>query len=209
MLNNRKTFEEKLIPSLRAIDPDVPLPERLPVFLWEKMEPDPFCKNVTELEKEGEIPANAYFVVKGFVLVCGYNSKLDRYIMRIYGENKIVAMNCFMRQKKSKYTIIGCKGTLVWRISSAHMQEIYKEMEGMLHMAWKTAGYYNDDMEEMKNDLLSHPMQERVLRFYSCFVGLLPSKKSPIRDAAIADYLQMSVAWLKRIRKKLSDDGLL
>ncbi|WP_316791493.1 Crp/Fnr family transcriptional regulator [Pedobacter frigoris] len=208
MLNNRKPFG-KLMNVLHGINPDMPLPGPLEPYLWENMGPGPFCKVGRTLEYEGEVPKNAYYVVSGFVIVYGYNSKADRYVMRIYGENTIVAMDCFMRQQVSKYTIVGCKDTLVWSISNTHMQQIYKDLEGMKDVAWQTASKYSDHMEEMKNRLLSKTMEERVLKFYKYFDRLLPATKSPVRDVDIADYLQMSVASLKQLRRVLKDQGLL
>ncbi|TKC07676.1 Crp/Fnr family transcriptional regulator [Pedobacter frigoris] len=208
MLNNRKTFE-KLMNVLHGINPDMPLPGPLEPYLWENMEPGPFCKQGRSLEHEGAVPKNAYYVVSGFVIVYGFNSKAERYVMRIYGENTIVAMDCFMRQQVSKYTIVGCKDTLVWSISNTHMQQIYKDLEGMKDVAWQTASKYSDHMEEMRSRLLSKPSEERVLKFYSYFKGLLPATKSPVRDVDIADYLQMSVDWLKKTRRLLKEKGLL
>lgn len=208
MLNNKKAFA-RLMALLKSIDPDVPLPADLEGYLWKEMIVENFCTKARVLETEGKVPAKAYYVVRGFVMVYGFNKNLDRYVMRIYRENTIVALNCFMKQKLSEYTIIACKGTLVWSISHNHMKQIYADMEGMEELALKTALEYSAAKEAARAKLLAMDIEERILQFYKKYPGLLPPKTSPIRDACIACFLNMGIDLFRKKRRKLKNKGLL
>ena len=207
MLNNRIPFE-RLMAILRAIDPDISLPDELENYLWENMEVEPFCFVPRDLETEGSTPDNAYYVVRGLVIVYAYENGTP-YLIKIYSENTIVALNCFMKQVKSTYTIASTKDTLVWSISHGHMQKIYEGMKGMKEMALKTAMEYIEKKESQRNALLALEAEERVLKLYSIFTTLLPAKKSPVSDTDIAAYLSITVKALRWYRAKLKKQGLL
>ncbi|MNL05765.1 hypothetical protein D3C87_1263770 [compost metagenome] len=209
MLNNRIVFA-RLIALLKSINPAVPLPEGLEDYLWEFMEVEELCIKSCRFEEEGEIPKKAYYVVRGFVIVYGYNHKLDKYVFRIYRENTIVAMDCFMQQEVSEYCIWGCKDALLWSISSGHMDKIYERWEGMKDFAWKTASRYNAAKEKARSSLLGiEDIETRILEFYARYKGLLPPGKSPIRDACIACFLDITLIVLRKNRHKLKEKGLL
>ena len=209
MLNNKIAFV-RLMTLLKSIDPDVPLPEGLEDYLWENMMVEEFCIKTRRFEQEGAIPKNAYYVVRGFVMVYGYNHKLDRYVFRIYRENTIVAMDCFMQQEISEYCIWGCQDSLLWSISSGHMDTIYHRWEGMKDFAWKTASRYNATKEKSRNLLLGiEDTETRILEFYNRYKGLLPPGKSPIKDKCIACFLGLTVNVFRKNRRKLRDKGLL
>lgn len=208
MLNNKNAFA-RLMALLRSINPAVPLPDELDNYLWQHMIVEAFCSSNRVLENEGAVPARAYYVVRGFVIVYGFDLHLDRYVLRIYRENTIVALNCFMKQQVSVFTIVACKDTLVWSISDAGMKQLYKEMPDMETMALSTALKYSDGKELARAKLLAMEFEERVLHFYNRYVGLLPPKKSPIRDKCIACFLNMSVAVLRNTRGELRAEGLL
>lgn len=207
MLNNRIPFE-RLMAILRAIDPDIPLPDELENYLWENMEVEPFCFVPRDLEREGSIPENAYYVVRGLVIVYAYENGIP-YATSIYRENTIVALNCFMKQVESPYTITGIKNTLVWSISHTHMQKIYHDMKGMTEMALKTAMEYIEKKETQRYALLALEAEERVLKFYIQFNIFPPAKKSPVSDADIASYLSITVKALRWYRGKLKKQDLL
>lgn len=208
MLNNKIVFE-RLIALLESIDPGVKLPQDMKDYLWQYMIAEKFCKQATCFEQEGKIPKNAYYVVRGFVIVYGYNHKLDRYVFRIYLENSIVAMDCFMQQEKSEYCIWACKDTLLWSISSGHMDVIYDRW-GLKDFAWKTASRHNAGREKSRSWLLGiEDLETRILEFYTRYPGLWPARKSPIRDACIACFLRISVPALKKHRRILRDKGIL
>lgn len=208
MLNNKNAFA-RLMALLRSINPAVPLPDELDNYLWQHMIVEAFCSSSRVLENEGAVPARAYYVVRGFVIVYGFDLQLDRYVLRIYRENTIVALNCFMKQQVSVFTIVACKDTLVWSISDAGMKQLYKDMPDMETMALSTALKYSDGKELARAKLLAMKFEERVLHFYNRYVGLLPPKKSPIRDKCIACFLNMSVAVLRNTRAELRAAGLL
>ncbi|WP_316813856.1 Crp/Fnr family transcriptional regulator [Pedobacter heparinus] len=208
MLNNKNAFA-RLMALLCSIDPAVPLPDELEDYLWQHMIVEAFCSKSRVLENEGAVPAKAYYVVRGFVMVYGFDIKLDRYVMRIYRENTIVALNCFMKQTVSVFTIVACKDTLVWSISDARMKEIYEDMPGMETMALSTALKYSDGKEAARAKLLAMEVEERVFHFYNRYIGLLPPRKSPIKDKCVACFLNVSVGVLRRVREKLKTQGLL
>ena len=208
MLNNKKVLAS-LMDLLSKVDPNVPLPEELAAFLWSKAEVEPLCLKARDLESEGEIPGKAYYVVRGFVIVNGFDQYLDQYTFRIYRENTIIGMNCFMQQQLSDFTITACKGTLVLSLTHAHLQQAYQEVPGMEQLALKTALAYSDYKESSRAALLVLETAEKILRFYHQYKGLLPARQSPIKDASIARFLGMSIITLRRIRDKLFKKGLL
>lgn len=199
MLNNKRSFD-RLMVLLSKIDIKIPLPDALADYLWENMVVEPFCFSARTLEAEGTVPRNAYYVVCGLVMVYGFDENLERFVFRIYRENSIIALNCFMKQAKSAFTIVTCRGTLVWSISNQHMQHIYKSMPGMEQMALKTALEYGAVKEQARASLLSLDIAERVIQFYRRYYGLLPAKKSPIKDACIACFLSVTVPMLRKMR---------
>jgi CRP-like cAMP-binding protein len=202
MLNNRKVFK-RLMALLRKIDPKKPLPPELDDYLWKNMEVEDYCFKLKDLETEGKVPGKAYYVVRGFVIVYGFDEKLNRYVFRIYKENSIVALNSFMEQTVSTFTIVACKDTLVWSITDEEMQNIYGKMDGMHNVALKAALQYSDLQEEARAVLLALEVDERVMEFYKRYKGLLPPKHSPIRDACIACFLGIDRNLLRRTRKRL------
>lgn len=208
MLNNKKLFAG-LMDLLDKVDHNVPLPEELSTYLWEKAEVEPFCSKVKDLETEGKIPEKAYYVVRGFVIVYGFDQQLDRYVFRIYRENTIVGMNCFIQQQLSDFTITACKETLLWSLTHVHLLQAYQEVPGMEQLALKTALAYSDHKESSRAALLVLETEEKILRFYQEYKGLLPARQSPIKDASISCFLDMSIITLRRTRDKLRKKGLL
>lgn len=208
MLNNDKAFK-RLMALLRSIDPKNPLHPELETYLLQWMIAEPYCKKERPLEFQGEIPKNAYYVVHGLVKVYAWCPNGYRYLYRIYRENTIVALKCFMDQEVSAFEIVGCKDTLVRSISHEHMQKIYDKMQGMEEMALKTALKYSEAKEKLRNDLLALDVDTRVLEFYSMFKRLLPARTGPVRDEDVGDYLMMTKELLKRTRIKLRKSGLL
>lgn len=208
MLNNKRAFAN-LMALLSKIDPNIPLPDALGDYLFENMVSEAFCFKARTLETEGAIPKNAYYVVCGFVIVYGFDEKLDRFVFRIYRENSIVALNCFMKQVKSDFTIIACRNTLVLSISSSHMHQIYKNMPGMEQMALKTALEYGAMKEQSRASLLVLDIEERIFEFYQRYKGLLPAKRSPIKDTCIACFLNTSIDVLRKKRHHLKIRDLL
>jgi CRP-like cAMP-binding protein len=208
MLNNDKSFK-RLMALLRSIDPKIPLPLELETYLLLWMIAEPYCTDERTLEHQGSVPKNAYYVVHGMVKVYGWSPKGYRYLQRIYRENTIVAMKCFMDQQESKYEIVACKDTLVWSISQDHMQKIYNKMDGMREMALKTAFQYSEAKEKLRNDLLALEVDERVLTFYRLFKGLLPARTGPIRDVDVASFLVISIDQLRQSRQRLRNQELL
>jgi len=142
MLNDEKTFEE-LMNGLQSINPDVPLPMALRYKLWKEMEIETVCTELKVLEREGEKPKKAYYVVTGFVMVCGYDERTDEYVWRMYRPGSIVALNCFMHRKRSLYTIKAAKKTLLWSVGADMMKDIYSSMEGMREFALQTSSEYD------------------------------------------------------------------
>lgn len=208
MLNNDKAFK-RLMALLCSIDPKNPLPEELESYLLLWMIAEPYCKRERSLEYQGEVPKNAYYVVHGLVKVYAWCPKGYRYLYRIYRENTIVALKCFMDQEVSAFEIVACKNTLVWSISQVHMQKIYKGMDGMREMALKTAFMYSEAKEKLRTDLLALDVEGRLLEFYRLFKGLLPARTGPIRDEDVAGYLILTKELLKRTRMKLRKSGHL
>ncbi|HMI02593.1 MAG TPA: Crp/Fnr family transcriptional regulator [Pedobacter sp.] len=208
MLNNDKAFN-RLMALLRSIDPKNPLPEELEPYLLLWMIDEPYCKKERSLEYQGEVPKNAYYVVHGLVKVYAWCPNGYRYLYRIYRENTIVALKCFMDQEVSAFEIVACKNTLVRSISHAHMQKIYKHMEGMREMALKTAFMYSEAQEKLRTDLLALDVEARLLKFYSLFKGLLPARTGPIRDEDVAGYLILTKIQLKKVRMRLKKLGLI
>lgn len=210
MLNNKIVFE-RLIALLENLDPEqkFELPDDLKYYLWQYMIVEEFCKQPFEFEKEGKTPKNAYYVVRGFVIVYGYNHQLDKYVFRIYRENTIVAMDCFMRQQVSAYCIWACKDTLLWSISAAHMEYIYENWN-LRAFALETSSKHNAAKEQSRASLLGiADIEMRVLEFYRRYKGLLPPPKSPIRDACIACFLDITVVQLRNVRARLKAKELL
>jgi CRP-like cAMP-binding protein len=210
MLNNKIVFA-RLIALLENLNPEekFELPEDLKDYLWKYMIVENLCKKPVRFEKEGKTPKNAYYVVRGFVVVFGYNDDTERYVFRIYRENTIVAMDCFMRQQKSFYCIWGCKDTLLWSISAAHMDYIYENW-GLRSFALETASKHNAAKERSRASLLGiEDVEMRVLEFYRRYKVLLPARNSPIRDACIASFLRISVSALKHNRDALLQKKLL
>ncbi|MBB5437347.1 CRP-like cAMP-binding protein [Pedobacter sp. AK017] len=209
MLNNKIVFA-RFMALLKSIDPDVPLPAELEDYLWKNMIVEALCNKACRIEEENKIPKKAYYVVRGFVLVYGYNHEQDRYLFRIYRANSIVAMDCFMRQQTSPYCIWLCKDTLLWSISSTCMDAVYKNWDGMKAFAFKTSSKHNAAKEQSRASLLGiEDIETRILEFYKRYKGLLPPKKSPIRDTCIACFLDTTKSILKRNRRNLKNKGLL
>lgn len=208
MLNDEKTFEE-LITVLQNITPDVHLPIMLRGKLWNEMEVEPVYTDVSVLEHEGEKPKNAYYVVTGFVMVYGYDERTDEYVWRIYPPGSIVALNCFMHRKRSLYTIKASKKALVWSVSAAVMKDIYDSMPGMREFALQTASEYDNRMERGRNVLLALDIDDRVRKFYMYYPVLLPAKRSPVSDDAVASFLALTKYQLQRTRNKLIRAGIL
>ncbi|WP_285060068.1 Crp/Fnr family transcriptional regulator [Pedobacter ginsengisoli] len=208
MLNDEKTFEELII-AIQNVNTAIPLPLALRPKLWNRMEVLDRCKDVSVLEREGEVPKNAYYVVKGFAMVYGYDERTDEYVWRIYRPGSIVALNCFMHRKKSMYTIKASKRALLWSVSADVMKEIYKEMEGMREFALQTSAEYDNRTERGRNLLLALELDDRVRKFYKYYPGLLPARKSPVPDDAVASFLAISKYQLQRTRNKLIRAGIL
>jgi CRP-like cAMP-binding protein len=208
MLNDETNFE-KLITILKNIDPDAALPGMLRGKLWNEMQVRPEQADVSVLEHEGEKPKNAYYVVTGFVMVYGYDDKTDEYVWRIYPPGTIVALNCFMHRKRSLYTIKASKKALVWSVGADVMKDIYDSMEGMREFALQTASEYDNRMERGRNVLLALDADNRVRKFYMYYPVLLPAKRSPVSDDAVASYLALTKYQLQRIRSKLLRAGIL
>lgn len=208
MLNDEKTFGE-LINGLQSINPDVPLPIALRGKLWNEMEVELPCPDVKVLEREGEKPKKAYYVVTGFVMVYGYDDKTDEYVWRLYPPGSIVALNCFMHRKRSLYTIKASKKALVWSVGAEVMKDIYDSMEGMREMALATSAEYDNRTERGRNLLLALELDDRVRKFYKYYPGLLPARKSPVPDDAVASFLAISKYQLQRVRTKLIRSRIL
>jgi len=208
MLNDEKTFEELMV-GLQSINPDIPLPVALRGKLWNKMEVRPERAELSVLEHEGEKPRNAYYVVRGFAMVYGYDDKTDEYVWRLYPPGSIVALNCFMHRKRSLYTIKASKKALVWSVDADVMKGIYNDMEGMREMALATSAEYDNRTERGRNLLLALDVDDRVRKFYKYYPGLLPAKRSPVPDDAVASYLAISKYQLQRTRNKLIRAGVL
>jgi CRP-like cAMP-binding protein len=208
MLNDEKTFEE-LMSTLQSINPDIPLPMALRGKLWNEMEVELVRTQVEVLEREGEKPKKAYYVVTGFVLVYGYDERADEYVWRMYHPGSIVALNCFMHCKKSIYTIKAGKKALLWSVGADVMKDIYNSMDGMREMALATSAEYDNRTERGRNLLLALDVDDRVRKFYKYHPGLLPAKRSPMPDDAVASFLAITKYQLQRIRTKLSNSGLL
>ncbi|WP_316789654.1 Crp/Fnr family transcriptional regulator [Pedobacter frigoris] len=205
---NRKIFE-KLIKLLRSINPKVPLPEGFDEFLFLRMRGVTMDhKRETFLEHEGDKPGNAYYVVSGLVLVYGYVDGIP-FTESIYRENTIVALREFMEHDDATHTVVATKGTLVVRISAEAMDEIYRAWPPMEAFAMLTAMKYLEMKKDRRNSLLALLEEERVLEFYTAFAGLLPPKKSAIKDEDIASYLAMKLKKLRDVRYKLKTGGLL
>ncbi|MCW3117385.1 MAG: hypothetical protein JWM28_1467 [Chitinophagaceae bacterium] len=208
MLNNEKTFDE-LMNGLQSINPDVPLPMTLRSKLWNEMEVEPVCADVQVLEREGEKPKKAYYVVRGFVMVYGYDERTDEYVWRMYRAGSIVALNCFMHRKRSLYTIKAGKKALLWSVGADVMKDIYSGIPGMREMALATSAEYDNRTEQGRNLLLALDVDERVRKFYKYYHGLLPAKRSPVPDDAVASFLAISKYQLQRVRTKLIRAGVL
>ena len=192
-----------------SIDPAIPLPEDLEERLWRVMRVEVYCHRERSLVMEGDVPGKAFYVVHGLVKVYAWCADGYRYLYRIYRENTIVALKCFMDQTVSAYDIVACKNSLLWSISNEQMQKIYNDMEGMKEMALKTAFSYSEAKEKLRTDLLVLPMDVRLLKFYKLFKGLYPARTSPVKDEEIAAYLLLSIDVLRKARRRLKNEGLL
>ncbi len=201
MLNNKNSFK-KLIAALSSIYPNVPLPEGFDDFLWKRMIVEAYCKKRRNLETEGKVPEKAYYVLSGKVIVNGFVDGLP-YTESIYRENTIVALNAFMKQENSLHTITATEGTLVWSISHEMMRDMYAKWPEMKAFALQAALIYMELKGSQRSTLLALPEEERVGEFYKAFTGLLPAKKSAIRDAEIGAYLAMPVRRLRYWRRKM------
>jgi CRP-like cAMP-binding protein len=208
MLNNRKALK-RLMALLRSIDPKTPLPEELEERLWQVMIVEKIWKKERSLVVEGDIPDKAFYVVNGMVKVYAWHPEGYRYLYRIYRENTIVALKCFMDQTPADYDIVACKGVLLWSISNEEMNKIYADMDGMKEMALNTAFSYSEAKEKLRTDLLILSVEERVLKFYQLFKGLLPARTSLIWDRDIADFLLLTIDVLRKTRGKLKKAHLL
>lgn len=207
MLTNKIIFE-RVMALLKTIDPKVPLHAALEPYLWRYMEEEALCKKKRKLEEQGRVPGKAYFIVKGFVLVYYHDEAGNLLMFRIYRERTIIILDCFMRQIVSPFTLEACKGTVLWSISSVHMDRIYRDMDGMKDLVWKTAANYNNAKEQLRNNFLVQPMVKRVWGFYISFKGLLPAGKV-IADSLIAKYLLLSEKTLRRARRRLIEERVL
>lgn len=204
---NRKTFD-RLMALLRAICPEIPLPVGFEQFLWQHMKVEPLCKVRRVLECEGLKPKKAYYVVNGLVLVQGFADG-SAYTASIYREHTIVAMNAFMKGKKAIHQITGTRDALVWSIRRESMLLLYKQWPEMKAMALQTALDYIELKKIQRSALLALSEEERIIKFYEVFKGLLPPKQSPLRDKEIASYLSLTEDGLRWRRKKLKMQKLL
>jgi signal-transduction protein with cAMP-binding, CBS, and nucleotidyltransferase domain len=199
----------KFLMLLQEVEPNRPLPEEFKLMMRSYMLPLPYCHKPTILEEEGCVPKYAYYVLRGFVLVYGYDAELNRYVRAIYNEHSFVALNCLMLQRRSEYTIVACADTLVWRISYSDMQLARRRCVDNDDIFWKASAAGMESGEALKNGLRSRSAQNRTLAFYSKFPCLLPPRKSIVKSPDIADYLMLSCDQLKRIRIALRHKQLL
>jgi len=200
---------DRIMAKLERIDPSVPLHKNLRPYLKGKMTRGPYYVRTKTLEWEGRIPRRAYYVVRGYVLIYGFDRYVNQYVFRIYGEDTIVALNCFMKQRVSIYTICACRDTYVWSISNQQMLDIYNSMQGMENMARQAAMDFSTDAEQIRTDLLALEDYDRVETFYHLYPELLPAKRSPVRDRDVAEYLDLSRSKFRRIRLELMESGRL
>ncbi|RZK69515.1 MAG: Crp/Fnr family transcriptional regulator [Pedobacter sp.] len=207
MLNNRKTFA-KLVDRLQAVYPNVPLPDGLDEYLWQEMKVEELCIAERILEREGAVPAKAYFVVRGPVIVEGFVNGLP-FTESIYRENTIVGLNAFMKQEVSVQTVTGMRDSLVWSIKYDCLLEIYKRWPQMEAMALQTALDYLELKRAQRSVLQALPEEERVFGFYTAFKGMLPVRRSPLSDSRIATYLAMPLRHMRECRMVLRNRGLL
>ncbi|HKG05835.1 MAG TPA: hypothetical protein VKB19_05220 [Pedobacter sp.] len=208
MLNNKDVFE-KLMALLRSIEPDKSLPPGLEDLLWAEMMVVDYCYQETELEPEGKTPANAYYVVSGFVMVYAWCPEGYRYLYRIYPENTIVAFTDFVNQKISAYLIVACRNTRVWSISNALIKKIYLKMPEMMVTALNVALHFSEYMERLHSDLLRLNADARVLKFYTDFPDLNVARTSPVVPADTAAFLSLTPAQLKKAKIRLKKKKLI
>ncbi|WP_285009124.1 Crp/Fnr family transcriptional regulator [Pedobacter faecalis] len=161
------------------------------------------------LQREGCVPKYAYYVARGFVLVYGYDPECNTYVRAIYDEHSFLALNCFMLQQQSEYTIIACADTLVWRISYPDMERARRGHADCEDIFWRASAECLESAEALKNGLRSQNPENRVFAFYRKFPCLLPPRKSIVKSRDIASYLLLSHDQLKRFRIRLRDKQLL
>lgn len=208
MITNENVLDE-LLAVIRAAVNARSLPEGLRSKLKQKLDAVETRNTALVLEREGEIPKNAYYVVKGYVTIIGYDEELNEYVSRLYGPGTIVAQRCFMYQRLSRYTVIASKRALVWAVSAGVMNEIYEELPGMREIALQVSDHYEDRKRRARELLISLNLEQRVLMFYKRNVLLLPAVRSVVCDEAVASYLGLPKYQLKRKRTKLICKGIL
>ncbi len=81
--------------------------------------------------------------------------------------------------------------------------------DGMKDFVAKAARKYDKSKETVRRRLLALRSERRVLVFYTLFKGLLPARKSPLRDRDIASYLLLNARSLLEIRNRLIDSEKL
>jgi CRP-like cAMP-binding protein len=202
---NSKLILKKLMDYLRSIDERLFIPKSLDDKLEEDMEHEPVKAIEQVFVRHGKVPDRAFYIVSGFVMVYYFDEKGKQQLFRIYQENSIVAMDCFMNQTASPYFIVACKSAVLISITHEHMKEIYATIGVVHELATKTASSY-EKKELLRDSLLDLPIEERIEKFYAEFKGLLPPGKV-IRDLLVASYLRISKKTLSIIRKKLMLEG--
>ena len=171
--------------------------------IWKEMKAEPVYAGVFVLEREGEVPTKAYYVLRGFVLVYGYLEGRGEYVCRIYRPGSLVVLDCFMYRQRSAYVVKSAKYAVLRSISFKTLERLYAMIPGMRDFALQAAASAVSYENSIREQLLALPVADRVVQFYKLFTGLLPARLSPLPDEAIADFLAISRYQLRRARGKL------
>lgn len=199
MLINKRIFA-RLMALLRSINPQMMLPLSFEHFLWQHMN-EMHCKTNTILEHQGKKPKHAYFVVRGFITLHYIDKEGEKHVTRIYRENEICGLISFIAQLASPYTIEVSKGAMLLSVSNKAMQQLYTEMPGMKEFAMRTSMEYESHMEQLRENMLSKSVDEKVAQFYDTFTGPLHKRKI-INDEDIIRYLLICLTSLKNARRR-------
>lgn len=197
MLTLTRAFD-RLLNELRKIDPKNPLPLGLEDVLSKRVK-EFTTKDRLPLVRQGEVPRDFYFLIRGTIFLRNYDANGDMHVIRFYRENKIVARKSFLLQERSRCDIVATKGSLLFCISHQDM----KQVPGLEALMQLTVMEYDNYKVQLREELLFRDIATRIAEFYATFPSLLSARSFKI-DQEIAAYLSISISTLRKFRKELS-----
>lgn len=175
-------------------------------YLTERMQPHFFASD-TPLYKKGDTVKKAWFLSSGFGMAYIYKDSGDKQVIRLYTAGALVGGKSFIEQTPSEEYLMACRGSYWMSLTHAEVDEIYILFPDVLEQSRLIMARREQEELEHKQ-MLGLPGIDRVEAFYKAYPELL-SKRKIIRDADIASYLFISVASLRRFRRRLLKSGKL